>query len=161
MLLVRFLELRVIQDSLEDRLVVVHPADDGSQKHAVEHQTEVLEYVSATLPPDAIVLVDDYNGFPEPPFVKPRMERRWILPGDTFASLRSAGVTHVVVTQRRYENARKGKARALGLDEQGTSAVRHFYERLFAEGTLLREWERGSNNYLQASFKIYALPEKP
>lgn len=128
---------------------------------ACDHQQEVLDYVQTALPPDAVVLVDDYYGFPAPPFEQPIVERRWILPDDNIAALHSAGVTHIVVTQRRHDAAQKGNARALGLDEQQTAAVRKFYEKLFANGTLLREWQRGQNNYLQARFKIYALPDRP
>jgi len=70
-------------------------------------------------------------------------------------------VTHVVVTQRRHAELMKDDKRAAGLDDAQTDAVREFYRQLFAEGILLREWQRGPNGYLQASFRIYELPDGP
>ena len=128
---------------------------------ASDHQREVFRFMEDQLPDDAVVLVDDYHGLPEATFASPRIERRWILPDDTINGLRSAGVTHVVVTQRRHAAVMKDDKRVFGFDEQQTRAVRRFYEQLFAEGTLLRAWERGPNDYLQSSFRIYALPPTP
>jgi hypothetical protein len=39
------LEVRIVEDALEDRLVVVHAADDGVEELPVKHQPEVVECV--------------------------------------------------------------------------------------------------------------------
>lgn len=125
---------------------------------ASDHQSEVLAFLTQNLPGNAFVLVDEDRALPEPAFSAPRVEQRWVRPGETIESLRASGVTHVVVTQRRYAAVMKGKRRAFGLTEPEVEEVRAFYEELESKGRLLREWQRGLNNYLQASFRVYELP---
>src|SRR5450759_5685500 len=38
-------EFLVVQNALEDGFVVIHPTDNGSHEHPVEHQSEVLDGV--------------------------------------------------------------------------------------------------------------------
>ena len=131
------------------------------QSFARDHQREVFRYLAGELPAGAFVLVDDQHGLPDPPFASPRLERRWIRPDDTIETLRAGGVTHVVVTQRRHRAVFNDERTVYGLDTAGVQKVRAIYEDLFQRGALLREWERGPNSYLQASFRIYELPPAP
>jgi hypothetical protein len=134
---------------------------ESERSFARDHPNEVIRYLQTELPPEASVLVDDHRELEGAPDVSPHLERRWIEPGESPASLRAGGVTHVVVTQRRYAEVMKDDKRALGLDDTQTAAVREFYRRLISEGILVREWQRGPNGYLQASFRIYELPDGP
>lgn len=134
---------------------------DSARGFAADHQSEVIRYLRTDLPAAAFVLVDDHRELAGAPDVNPRLERRWIKPGESPASLRAGGLTHVVVTQRRQAEVMKDDKRAAGLDDAQTDAVREFYRQLFAQGILLREWQRGPNGYLQASFRIYELPAGP
>jgi len=133
----------------------------AARAFAHDHHTEVIRYLQTELPPAAFALIDDHRELEGAPETGPRLERRWIKPGESPASLRTDGVTHVVVTQRRHAELMKDDKRAAGLDDAQTDAVREFYRQLFAEGILLREWQRGPNGYLQASFRIYELPDGP
>jgi hypothetical protein len=131
------------------------------QSFARDHQREVFGFLADELPAGAFVLVDDQHGLPEPPFAAPRLERRWIRPDDTLENLRAGGVTHVVVTQRRQRAVFDDERTVYGLDTAGVRQVRALYEDLFQRATLLRQWERGPNSYLQARFRIYELPAAP
>ena len=134
---------------------------ESERGFARDHPGEVIRYLQTNLPPGAFVLVDDHRELAGAPGDAPRLERRWIEPGESPASLRAGGVTHVVVTQRRHAEVMKDDKQALGLDETQQAAVREFYRRLFTEGILVREWQRGPNGYLQAAFRVYELPPAP
>ncbi|MEX1111582.1 MAG: glycosyltransferase family 39 protein [Chthoniobacterales bacterium] len=134
---------------------------DSARGFAADHQSEVIRYLGTDLPAAAFVLVDDHRELAGAPDANPRLERRWIKPGESPASLRAGGLTHVLVTQRRHAEVMKDDQRAAGLNDAQTDAVRQFYRQLFTEGMLVREWQRGPNGYLQASFRLYELPTGP
>lgn len=125
------------------------------QSFSCDHNSQVLEYIEKHIPPESHVLVDDFNGLPKRLDAEPKIECGFFSPQDTLESLRSRGITHVVVTQRRHRHFFGKTSKARIFSQEDTLKLRALYEDIFNHTTLIHSWEKGFNSYLQAEFRIY------
>lgn len=125
------------------------------ESFSCDHNSQVLKYIEKNLPPESHVLVDDFNGLPKRLEGTPKIECGFFSPEDTLYALRSRGITHVVVTQRRHRHFFGKTSKARIFNDEDTLKLRYIYEDIFNHTTLLRGWEKGFNSYLQAEFRIF------
>jgi hypothetical protein len=120
-----------------------------------DHQAQALEFLRTQLPTGSVVMVDERVDLPAHNDISTR--RRGVKPEDTIESLRAEGFTHVIVTARRYGGFFKKSSKPKKESAEDFEKVKAFYETLFEQGVLLKEWELGGNQYLASPLRIYAL----
>ncbi|MEI6280136.1 MAG: hypothetical protein WCQ16_12250 [Verrucomicrobiae bacterium] len=120
-----------------------------------DHRAELNRFVNETLPRDAVLLEDQKVDLA--PGIERKVVKREITEKDSIASLRAEGFTHVIVSPRFYGALFMTSLRPQPGKEATVSALRKFYETLFQDGELLREWRTGDNIYLTPAFRIYAI----
>jgi hypothetical protein len=126
----------------------------GSRRH-----DEVLEFVQARLPSSSVVLVDNFQSFPPPSRKNPELRQRVLRPGETLETLREEGVTHVLVTDRRYPVFTADSRKASGLSAEEEEQMRALYADIFDRCILIIGWEAGRKKQLEPEFRLYELPK--
>lgn len=129
----------------------------AEQGFSSDHRAELNRFINSKLPADAVILEDQKVDLA--PGVQRKVIERKITAADSLESLRAAGITHVVVTARAYGVLFMKSLRPQPGKLDTFSGLREFYERLFREGKLLREWETGGNLYLTPPLRIYSITE--
>ena len=131
---------------------------DAERGFSQDHRSELNRFVNENLPQDAVLLEDQKVDLA--PGIERKVIKRKITETDSLASLRSEGFTHVIVSSRFYGALFMKSLRLQPEKKASATALRQFYESLFQEGKLLREWETGSNIYMTPSLRIYAIGER-
>jgi hypothetical protein len=85
------------------------------------------------------------------------LENRPIQPGDTLESLRGEEFTHIIVSSKHYGRFFLKSSKPTKGKEEEFVQIKNFYERLFQEGRLIKEWETGDNLYLAPPFRVYSI----
>ena len=124
--------------------------------------TALAEWVKANLPPDAVIAEDHRvnlsptkgEGFSTAARIPQKvLDAKFAADLGTFDELLAKGVTHIAVCHESYGRYFR--------DETGGPAKpgkpREFYERVFRQGTLLKEWPRGAISYLQPGLRLYRI----
>jgi hypothetical protein len=130
----------------------LYHANAGFSQH---HQSEALQFLRTQLPPDSKTMEDRRVYFP--PYDDPTIVRRNVAPGDTLESLRDQGFTHIIVTSRMYGEFFKKSSKPSKEGAADFAKMRSFYETLFDQGILLKEWLMGGNQYLANPLRIYSI----
>mgnify|MGYP006276624063 FL=1 len=102
------------------------------------------------------MLLQDQN-IDLPDSIKIPIMKRRIGSRDTLESLRKEGISHVVVAQSKYGQFFKTNVIVGDDTREDFNKTKQFFESLFQEGELLREWKTGDNLYLAAPFRIYSI----
>ena len=122
--------------------------------------TALAEWIKANLPPDAIIAEDrrvnlsptKAKGFSTTARVPQKvLDAKSAADLGTIDELLAKGVTHVAVSDESYDRYLRKKTPGRG------GKHREFYERLFKEGTLLKEWLPGTISYLQPGLRLYRI----
>lgn len=81
----------------------------------------------------------------------------------TVDELLAKGVTHIAVCRQSYGRYFSDETQAQGTGKTGYDKRRDFYERVFRDGELLKEWPRGTISYLQPGIRLYRIapPKTP
>ena len=136
------------------------------REFSVDDRADLLAWMGAHLPPDAVVASDRRTHFDyfqgegrfahRVPEAMPK-RKRYVSELGTFAELRGMGVKYVAVCELDYHTAirpeTKGKAHL--------REARQFYEQLFKDGKLLWERPGGRIAYLHPGLRLYELPGAP
>jgi hypothetical protein len=122
---------------------------------ADDHRKELLAFIENDISGESKILQDKRVEVTKTDVRN--LENRPIQPADTLESLREEGFTHIIVSSKHYgrlflksSKPTKGKEEEFGL-------MKNFYERLFQEGRLLKEWDTGDNLYLAPPFRVYSI----
>ena len=127
---------------------------------------EVAAWIKAHLPPDAVIAEDHrVNLSPDKADGVAKFARvpQTVLDANfapdlgTVDELLAKGVTHVAVCRASYGRYFNDETGAQGGGKIGYDKRRDFYERVFREGELLREWPRGTISYLQPGIRLYRI----
>ncbi len=128
--------------------------------------TAVTEWIKANLPADAIIAEDHQvnlspdkaDGLSTAARVPQKvLDANFALDLGTVDELLAKGVTHIAVCRQSYGRYFSDETGAQGSGKPGYDKRRDFYERVFRDGTLLKEWPRGTISYLQPGIKLYRL----
>lgn len=128
--------------------------------------TEVAEWIKDNLPPDAIIAEDHRvnlspdkaSGFSTAARVPQKVLDANFAPDlGTVDELLAKGVTHIAVCQQSYGRYFDDETGAQGSGKTSYDKRRVFYERVFREGKLLKEWPRGTISYLQPGIRLYRI----
>jgi hypothetical protein len=71
--------------------------------------------------------------------------------------LRVEGFTHIIVCSKNYGRFFLKSSKPTKGNEKEFEQMKNFYERLFQEGRLLKEWDTGDNLYLAPPFRVYSI----
>lgn len=132
--------------------------------------TAVAEWIKANLPLDAIIAEDHRvnlspdkaDGLSTAARVPQKVLDANFAPDlGTVDELLAKGVTHVAVCRQSYGRYFSAETQAQGSGQTGYNKRRDFYERVFREGELLKEWPRGTISYLQPGIRLYRIPPAP
>ena len=127
---------------------------------------EIAAWIKAHLPPDAVIAEDHrVNLSPDKADGVAKFARvpQKVLDANfapdlgTVDELLAKGVTHVAVCRASYGRYFNDETGAQGSGKTGYDKRRDFYERVFREGELLREWPRGTISYLQPGIRLYRI----
>jgi hypothetical protein len=128
---------------------------------------ELINFLRAEVPPDAVLLKDNRIALPDPEREKhaarvgviPQkvVARRYAADFAPFDQLKERGITHVIVSETDYGKYFRRSLHPQQGAESKFAQSRQFYERLFREGELLEEWERGTVIYLHPGIRVYRL----
>ena len=128
---------------------------------------DLIAWLNTAVPRDAIIAKDNRIALPDPKRKKdaarlgviPQKIRAAKFAADlgTLDELQAQGVTHVIVSEMDY-----GKFFLRGLHPQESAQAdferrRDFYDRLFHEGELLWERDKGTVLYLHPGIRVYRL----
>jgi hypothetical protein len=132
-----------------------------------DDNAELIDFLRREVPPDAVLLKDNRIALPDPERKKhaarlgviPQkvIARRYAADFAPFDELRAQGVTHVLVSESDYGRYFRRSLRPQEGAESQFARSRQFYERLFAEGELLWQRERGTVIYLHPGIRVYRL----
>lgn len=122
---------------------------------ADDHRKELLIFLQTDIPAGAKILQDRRVELEKAG--AENLANRPIQPDDTLESLRAAGFTHVIVTSKNYGRFFLESSKPTKGNEEEFERMKNFYERLFREGRLLKEWETGDNLYLAPPFRVYSI----
>ncbi len=129
--------------------------------------TAVAEWIKANLPPDAIIAEDHRvslspvkaDGLSTAARVPQKVLDASSAPDlGSVDELLAKGVTHIAVCRMSYSRYFNDEIEVQASSKTGHDKRRVFYERVFRQGTLLKEWPRGTISYLQPGIKLYRLP---
>lgn len=130
----------------------------ANQGFQADHLGELVKILETELPSDSIVLIGEDLAIP--PVKTLRTTSFPITPGETLESLRSKGLTHVLVIPRNYKNYLNKTSNRTSLADGDFQKIKAFYESLFERATLLQHWEEGANNYLAKEMTLFSLKER-
>ena len=132
-----------------------------------DDNADLIAWLKAAVPRDAIIAKDNRIALPDPARKKDAarlavipqkiVAKKFAADLGTLDEVQAQGVTHVAVSEMDY-----GKFFLRGLRPQESARAdfdrrREFYERLFREGELLREWDKGTVLYLHPGIRVYRL----
>ena len=120
-----------------------------------DHRKELVDFIESEIPPGSLLLQDQNIDLPDS--IKIPIMKRRIGSRDTLESLRKEGISHVVVAQSKYGQFFKTNVIVSDDAREDFNKTKQFFESLFQEGELLREWKTGDNLYLAAPFRIYSI----
>ena len=133
-----------------------------------DDNAELIAWIKAELPPDAVIAKDSRIRLPDPESEKDRrrfapmsqkiLAKRYAADLGTVGEMRALGVTHLAVSKTDY-----GRFLLPGLtpqkSERGDFERRKaFYEKLLREGEPIFVRDRGTVLYLHPGIRIYRLP---
>ena len=127
---------------------------------------EVAAWIKAHLPPDAVIAEDHrVNLSPDKADGVAKFARvpQKVLDANfapdlgTVDELLAKGVTHVAVCRASYGRYFNDETAAQGSGKTGYDKRRDFYQHVFREGGLLKEWPRGTISYLQPGIRLYRI----
>lgn len=127
---------------------------------------EVAAWITANLPPDSVIAEDHrVNLSPDKADGVAKFARvpQKVLDANFAPDLGSVdellakGVTHVAVCRASYSRYFNDETGAQGSGKTGYDKRRDFYQRVFRDGELLREWPRGTITYLQPGIRLYRI----
>jgi hypothetical protein len=132
-----------------------------------DDNAELIDFLRTSVPPDATLLKDNRIALPDPKRKK-HAARLGVIPQKVIAEryaadfgpldeLRARGVTHVIVSETDYGRYFRRSLRPQEGAESQFAKSREFYDRLFDDAELLREWERGTVIYLHPGIRVYRL----
>jgi hypothetical protein len=122
---------------------------------ADDHRRELLAFLQNEIPAGTKVLQDRRVELIKAG--RGNLVDRPIQPGDTLETLRAEGFTHVIVSSRNYGRFFLASSKPTKGNEEEFAQMKNFYERLFQEGRLLKEWDTGNNLYLAPPFRVYSI----
>jgi len=132
---------------------------DEAQGFHQDHQREFSIFLEERLSPESVVMVDwRVYGISTNRF---RIVRKSVAHGDTLESLRESGITHIAVTSKMYDAFFATPTPIKEKDKSYLESVKSFYESLFDQGVLLREWKEGANSILARPLRIYSIEHIP
>ena len=132
-----------------------------------DDNADLIAWLNAAVPRDAVIAKDNRVALPDPGRKKDAsrlnvipqkvLAKKFAADLGTLDELEARGVTHVAVSEMDY-----GKFFLSGLRPQESGRKdfdrrREFYERLFREGDLLWEREKGTVLYLHPGIRVYHL----
>ena len=133
-----------------------------------DDNAELIAWIKAELPPDAVIAKDSRIKLPDPgnekdlrrfpPMPQKILAKRYAADFGTIAEMRALGVTHLAVSMTDY-----GRFLLPGLtpqkSERGDFERRKtFYEELLRNGKPIFDRERGPVLYLHPGIRLYRLP---
>jgi hypothetical protein len=137
----------------------------------IDDNAQLIAFLQREVPPDAVLLKDNRIALPDPKRRKhaarlgivPQkvVARRFAADLAPFDELAARGITHVIASESDYGKFYRRSIRPQQGEEEDFARRREFYDRLFAEAELLREWPRGTVIYLHPGIRIYRLPPPP
>ena len=134
---------------------------------ARDHRRELAEWITANLPREAIIGMDDRVGIPfgqserfcglAAPIPQQVRGAQFAADLGTLEEMRASGVTHVATSESRYYIVTNGQASSPPPDDGKLSRRRAFYQRLFSEGRLVWSRETGNVGVLNPSLRLYEI----
>ncbi len=127
---------------------------------------ELQAWCRAELPADAVLAKDSRIWLPDPgkPDGVPAdaipqkvVPAKFVADLGTLDELRAQGITHVAVSESDYGRFFLKSLQPKKGQEIEFSKRKAFYETLFRDGKLLREWERGTVIYLHPGVRVYGI----
>lgn len=133
-----------------------------------DDNAELIAWIKANLPPDAVIAKDSRIQLPDPESKKDRarfapmaqkiLAKRYVADLGTMEELRARGVTHLAISASDY-----GRFLLPGLVPQKSERAdfgrrRAFYEELLRDGDFIFRRERGAVLYLHPGIRLYPLP---
>lgn len=132
-----------------------------------DDRAALRQWVEVHLPSDAVLVIDPRCGLPsperaedlkrQPPLTQKVLRKKYASDFGTLDDLRSQGVSHVIVSKSDYGRFFLQSLRPHDSYRDKYDANRVFYERLFKEGRLLWQRDRGTVIYLHPGIEVYAL----
>ena len=136
-----------------------------------DDNTDLLEFLRREVPADAVIAMDGKAPLPNPTrekhahrqgeipqkIVPPPKPGRFAADICRFDELRSRGITHLVVTENDFGAFFRQALRPKEGREGDFTRRQEFYQRLFAEGELIWERDRGTVTYLHPGLRVYRL----
>lgn len=122
---------------------------------ADDHRKELLAFIEKEISGESKILQDKRVEVTKAGVRN--LENRPIQPGDTLESLRGEEFTHIIVSSKHYGRFFLKSSKPTKGKEEEFVQIKNFYERLFQEGRLIKEWETGDNLYLAPPFRVYSI----
>jgi hypothetical protein len=122
---------------------------------ADDHRKELLAFIEKDISGESKILEDKRVEVSKTGVRN--LENRPIQPNDTLESLRREGFTHIIVSSKHYGRFFLKSSKPTKGNEEEFEQMKNFYERLFQEGKLLKEWDTGDNLYLAPPFRVYSI----
>jgi dolichyl-phosphate-mannose-protein mannosyltransferase len=126
---------------------------------------ELVTWIGAELPPDAVLATDNRVGLPDArkkkyrtraaPLPQRILGDRFVADLGSLAELRGQGVTHVIVSESDYGRFFLESLRPQEAEETNFRRRKAFYEELFREGKRLWARPRGTVIYLHPGIEVY------
>ncbi len=139
---------------------------DAAFQH--DDKADLIAWMQAKLPPDAVVAADSATGLADPKRKKNSGRSQKIsqtllvsrLAADlgSIDELRAQGVTYVIVSESSYGRFFRADLRAKDSNDRKFSAARSFYEFLLREEPVF-ERERGTVIYLHPGIRVYSIAD--
>ena len=126
---------------------------------ASRRHDEVLAFIEAKLPPSAVVLADNYQSLAPRQEENPTLKQRPLEPNETLDTLRQSGVTHLLITSKRYPIFTPDNRKTSGLSPGEDEKMRELYAEIFSRCRLVFEWQEGAKKQLAPEFRLYELPK--
>ncbi len=126
---------------------------------ARDHRQELVTLMRGTLPQGSVIFIDECL---EPPEYEGLAVIREKFPTiGSLEALRARGVTHVVVTEKKYGAYFAKRSKPVPGKEEEFAQARALYDDLMKRGLLLHEWKTGPNIYLGAPLRLYSIEAIP
>lgn len=132
-----------------------------------DHRRELTAWLSANVPRQSIIGVDDRAGIPfgdrdrfcelSAPVPQAVRGASFVADLGTLDELRSRGFTHLVVSEARYYAVTNGQAKPSPPPNNLLERRTEFYRRLFNEGRLVWSRETGNVGVLNPGLRVYEI----
>ena len=122
---------------------------------ADDHRKELLAFIEKDISGESKILQDKRVEVSKTGVRN--LENRPIQSNDTLESLRREGFTHIILSSKHYGRFFLKSSKPTKGNEEEFEQMKNFYERLFQEGKLLKEWDIGDNLYLAPPFRVYSI----